>query len=135
MTDTVNTLDTTEIVDRYLAVWTLTDPDDRAKAVAELWTPDGVEFVEGKQYYGHAALVERVTEAHKAFVASGAYTASGGDDATRHGAVVTFTLRLDHARGDAAGETAWSARVFLALDEQGRVREDYQLTVQPLAAA
>ncbi|OLE25330.1 MAG: hypothetical protein AUG49_11205 [Catenulispora sp. 13_1_20CM_3_70_7] len=128
-------MDLTAIVDRYLAVWTLADPDDRAEAVAGLWTPDGVEFIEGKQYRGHAALVERVTEAYEAFIAGGAYTASGGDDATRHGDLVTFTIRLDHAQGDAAGETAWSARVFLGLDGQGRVREDYQLTVQPLVAA
>lgn len=127
-----NTYDIAEIVDRYLAVWAVPDADDRAKAVTELWTPDGVEFIEGKQFTGHAALIERVAEAHQAFVASGDYTASGGDDAARHGALVTFTIRLDHARGADVGETAWSARVFLVLDDRGRVAEDYQLTVQPL---
>ncbi|WP_344658924.1 hypothetical protein [Catenulispora subtropica] len=129
-----NSIETTEIVDRYLAVWALPDPDDRAKAVAELWRPDGVEYIEGVQYRGHAALTGRVAEAHEAFVGNGAYVAVGGEDATRHGDVVTFTIRLDHATGP-VGDTAWSARVFLVLAEDGRVREDYQLTVQPLAAA
>jgi hypothetical protein len=32
------------------------------------------------------------------------------------------------------GCLAWAARVFLVLDENGRMRADYQLTVQPLAA-
>jgi hypothetical protein len=133
MTNTTGTTDMTEIVDRYLAVWAIADGDDRAKAVAELWTADGVEYIEGKQFRGHAELTDRVIEAHEAFVGNGAYVATGGDDATRHGDVVTFTIRLDHAAGP-AGDTAWSARVFLVLAEDGRVREDYQLTVQPLEA-
>ena len=132
-----STIDIAEIVDRYIAVWSITDPDERAEAVSDLWTPDGVEFIEGKQFFGHAALTERVTEAHEAFVANGAYTAAGGEDAARHDDVVVFTIRLDHADRTThpAGDTAWSARVFLLLDEEGRVRADYQLTVQPLVAA
>ena len=122
------------IVDRYIAVWGVTDPADRAEAVAELWTDHGIEYIEGRQYIGHAALIDRVAEANEAFVANTTFTASGGDDATVHGDIVTFTIRLDHAQGEDAGETAWSARVFLVLDDEGRVREDYQLTVRPLAA-
>ncbi|MEY9861587.1 hypothetical protein ABH935_007228 [Catenulispora sp. GAS73] len=122
------------VVDRYLAVWSVGDPADRAKAVADLWSDRGIEYVEGQQYIGHAALVERVAEAYEAFVANAAYTAVGGEDAAVHGDVVTFTIRLDHAQGPDRGETAWSARVFLVLDEDGQIREDYQLTVQPLAA-
>ena len=129
-----NTTEIQAVVDRYIAVWSVADPADRAKAVANLWSDHGIEYIEGKQYIGHDALTERVTEAHEAFVATAAYTAAGGDDATAHGDIVTFTIRLDHAHGEDAGETAWSARVFLLLDEQGRVREDYQLTVKPLAA-
>ncbi|MEZ0107766.1 hypothetical protein ABH920_001758 [Catenulispora sp. EB89] len=128
---------TTEIqtvVDRYLAVWSVGDPADRAKAVEELWSDRGIEYIEGRQYFGRPALVERVAEAYEAFVANAAYTAVGGEDVAVHGDVVSFTIRLDRAQGPDAGETAWSARVFLVLDEDGRVREDYQLTVQPLAA-
>jgi hypothetical protein len=138
MTNTSSsTSDFAETVDRYIAVWSIADADERAKAVSELWTPDGVEFIEGRQFFGHAALTERVTEAHEAFVANGAYTAAGGEDAARHDDVVIFTIRLDHADQNthSAGDTAWSARVFLLLDEQGRIRADYQLTVQPLTAA
>ena len=129
-TDTENTI---AVVDRYIAVWAVSDPADRAKAVAELWAEHGIEYIEGRQFTGHTALVERVAEAHEAFVANAAYTVVGGDDATVHGDIVAFTIRLDHAQGDDAGETAWSARVFLVLDADGRVREDYQLTVKPLA--
>ena len=127
--------DITTAVDRYTAVWRVTDPAERAKAVAELWTEDGVEYIDEVQYRGHAALTERVAEAHEAFVAGDAFIGSGGDDATVHGDIVVFTLRLNHAHGDNAGELAWSARVFLVLDADGRVREDYQLTVRPLPAS
>ena len=40
-----------------------------------------------------------------------------------------FTVQLRTPEG----EVAWAARVFLLLGETGRIREDYQLTVQPLA--
>jgi hypothetical protein len=122
------------VVDRYIAVWGVTDPAERAKAVASLWADHGMEYIENVQYIGHAALTDRIAEAHEAFVANAAYVAVGGDDATVHDDIVTFTIRLDHAQGEDAGETAWSARVFLVLDGDGRIREDYQLTVKPLAA-
>lgn len=122
------------IIDRYLAVWSVADPADRAKAVAELWSDHGIEYVEGTRFIGQAALVDRVAEAYEAFVASGLYTLAGGEDATTHGDIVVLTIRLDHAKGEEIGETAWSARVFLKLDGEGRVQEDYQLTVKPLAA-
>jgi hypothetical protein len=48
--------------------------------------------------------------------------------------VVTFTVQLIALGGDAAGEPAWSARVFLLLDEDGIIREDYHLTAQPLVS-
>lgn len=134
---TVGTMvDATEavaIVDRYIAVWAVADPADRAEAVARLWSDQGIEYIEGQQYIGHAALTDRVAEAHEAFVANATYTATGGDDVTVHADIVAFTIRLDHAQGPDVGETAWSARVFLVLDADGRVREDYQLTVKPLA--
>lgn len=57
-----------------------------------------------------------------------AVTSAG--DAARHGDIVTFTIELT-APG---GEVAWAARVFLLLAADGRIREDYQLTVRALAA-
>jgi hypothetical protein len=51
-------------------------------------------------------------------------------DQYRHDDIITFTVQL----GTEQGEVAWAARVFIFLDETGRIREDYQLTVQRLAA-
>ena len=46
-----------KIADRYLAVWSEPDPAARRAAVAALWAPDGVEFIDGGiQFRGHDGL-------------------------------------------------------------------------------
>jgi hypothetical protein len=120
---------TTEIVARYVAVWSEPDPGSRRAAIAGLWAPDGAEFVEGTQFRGHQELDARITHAYQEFVASGRYTVTSTSDVTRHDGIVTFTIQLT-APG---GEVAWAARVILFLAGDGRIREDYQLTVKPLA--
>ena len=120
-----------EIAEKYLAVWSEPDAAARRAAVAGLWQRDGVEFVDGGvQFRGHDGLDDRVREAYEQFVAGGGYGVTSAGDAARHGDIVTFTIELT-APG---GEVAWAARVFLVLGDDGRIREDYQLTVQALAA-
>jgi hypothetical protein len=134
LTEMTYTTDPSLLADRYLAVWSEPDPERRRGAIAGLWAPDGIEFVEGVQFRGHDGLEARVAEAHQAFVASGRYTVTSPGDVTAHHDVVTLTIQLAQAAGDRAGEVAWAARVFLVLGADGLIREDYQLTVQPLAA-
>ena len=122
------------VAGRYLAAWSEPDAQRRRQAIASLWAPDGIEFVEGVQFRGHPGLEARIAEAHQAFVASGRYTVASAADVTVHGDIVTFTIQLISAGGDRAGQVAWAARVFLVLGADGLIRQDYQLTVQPLAA-
>jgi hypothetical protein len=121
---------TAEIAARYLAVWSESDPDSRRAAIAGLWAPDGAEFVEGIQFRGHGELDARIAGAYQEFVASGRYSVTSADDATRHGDIVTLTIQLTTPDG----ETAWASRVFLLLGADGLIHEDYQLTVKPLDA-
>jgi hypothetical protein len=123
-------LDATAIVARYLAVWNEVDAEARRAAIPALWVPDGTEFVHEVQFRGYAELEARVDRAHQAFVANGKYTVAGAGDVTRHDDIVTFTAQLVTS----AGEVDWASRVFLLLDADGRIREDYQLTVKPLPA-
>lgn len=123
-------LKTAAIAERYLAVWSEPDPAARDAAIAGLWAPDGAEFTEGAQFRGHEELQARIAQAYQAFVGSGAYAVTHADDVTRHDDIVTFTIQLT----DPAGEVAWAARVFLLLSLDGRIRQDYQLTVKTLAA-
>jgi len=127
-------IDLESVVGRYVAVWSEADPESRRTAIAGLWAPDGTEFVEGAQFRGHDQLDARIAEAYREFVGSGKYIVASGNDATGHHDVVTFTIQLVSASGDNAGDLAWAARVFLLLDDQDRIREDYQLTVKPLAS-
>lgn len=130
MTET-NVLAAGEIADRYLAVWSEPDPASRRAAVAALWAPDGVEFVDGGvQFRGHDGLDTRVREAYEQFVVTGDYAVTSAGDVTAHGDIVTFTVQLTAPDGAAA----WAARVFLLVGQDGLIREDYQLTVKPLAA-
>jgi hypothetical protein len=117
------------ITDQYLAVWNEPDAQARRAAIASLWEPDGVEYVEGIQFRGHEALDGRIARAYEEFVGSGKYNVTVADDVTRHDDVITFTVQLSTP----AGAVAWASRVFLLLGESGCIREDYQLTVQPLA--
>ena len=114
---------------RYVAVWSEPDPGSRRAAIAGLWAPDGAEFVEGTHFRGHQELDARITHAYQEFVASGRYAVTSTSDVTRRDGIVTFTIQLTTP----GGEVAWAARVILFLAGDGRIREDYQLTVKPLA--
>ncbi len=121
---------TAEIVAEYVAVWNETGTESRRLAVEALWNSDGAEFVEGVAFRGHDELCARINGAHKQFVASGLYTATAASDVSRHDDIVSFTIQLSTPED----EVAWAARVFLVLDGEGLIREDYQLTVKALAA-
>ena len=123
-------LDIAAIVARYLAVWNEPDAGSRRAAVAASWLPDATEFVHEVQFRGHEELDARVTRAHEALVASGKYTVAGIGDVTRHGDIAAFTVQLVTPDG----QVDWASRVFLLLDGDGRIREDYQLTIKPLPA-
>jgi hypothetical protein len=118
------------ITDRYVAVWSEPDPQSRRAAIASLWERDGVEYVEGTQFRGHEELDARIAHAYDEFVGSGKYSVTMADDVTRHDDIITFAVQLSTE----TGQVAWAARVFLLLGDGGHIREDYQLTVQPLVA-
>ena len=129
------TTDVDQTVQRYIAVWSEPDAAARKRAVCELWAPDGIEFVEGTQFRGHAGLVDRLAEAYGLFVASGEYHVTADNQVTVHDDVVMLTIQLTYAKGPQVDEVAWAARVFLVLDDDGRILQDYHLTVQTLPEA
>ena len=130
-TTSSSTVDPAQVADRYAAVWSEPDDDRRRAAVAALWADDAVEYVEGTQFREHDELVARVAHAYAEFVGSGRFTVARAAEVSLHDQVLVLTIQL---LGADDGSLAWAARVFLVLDENGRIREDYQLTVQPLNA-
>jgi len=118
------------VADAYTSIWSESDAHRRRRAITELWADAGAEYVEGTQFNGYDALHARVSHAHSEFVASGRYLVARAAGIDVHDDVVMLTIQLVSPDD---GTVAWAARVFLILDEDGHIREDYQLTIQPLA--
>jgi hypothetical protein len=107
---TAMTTSTTDLADRYVALWNEPDPDRRRTMVRERWCADAVQVLDPPEEIreraaelgfprttlearGHAALEMRIARAYESFVAPGA-----------------FVFR----------------REFLILDAEDRIRSDHQ---------
>jgi hypothetical protein len=75
------------------------------------------------QAHGYDELEDRVARAYEEFVAPGAFVFRRRDDATRLENVVKFHWEMMPANG---GEAAAVGLEFLVLDDDGRIRVDYQ---------
>jgi hypothetical protein len=136
MTDT----DPRELVSRYVAVWNEPDSELRRKAIHELWAKDGAHILHPPdeireaaarlgftsttlQARGHDALEVRVTRAYEEFVAPGMFTFRPRDNADRLGDIVKFNWEMVPSGG---GEVAGTGLEILVLDDDGRIKTDYQ---------
>jgi uncharacterized protein len=112
-----------EIVERYMALWNEEDDETRRELIEQLWVEDGVQLLSSREYRGYEELEERVTSAHKQFVATGGHIFKrAGEVQERHGAI-----KLDWEMVPAGGgEVAGTGTAFLLLSEDGRIHTDYQ---------
>ena len=116
--------DAQQLADRYAAVWNETDSAARRKAIADLWAPDGLHYVDTREARGYAALEQRIIGSHEKWVrdAGNRFRAAKNAQALRN--MVTFHWEMLPADG----ETVLAVGLeFLVLDEQGRILVDYQL--------
>jgi hypothetical protein len=128
-----------ELADRYVAIWNEPDAEIRRKAVAELWTEDGVHLLEPPEEIvkraeeigvtatlearGHEELVRRVARAYDEFVKPGQL------EFQRHGevAVLRDMVKLRWAMVPAGGGDALAIGIdLLLLAPDGRIITDYQ---------
>ncbi|MEV4072375.1 hypothetical protein [Nonomuraea fuscirosea] len=132
-------IDIRELVGRYVAVWNQPNAGLRRKAVAELWTEDGVQLLQPPQEIreaaaalgvtpvlearGHEALEARVTRSYEKFVAPGEFFFRPRDNADRLADIVKFTWEMVPTDG---GEPAGAGLEILVLGADGRIRTDYQ---------
>jgi hypothetical protein len=133
-------IDPRELAGRYVAVWNEPDAGLRHKAIHDLWTKDGAHILQPPQEIrkaatglgfpsttlqarGHDALEVRVTRAYQEFVASGEFTFKKQDNADRLGNIVKFNWEMVPSSG---GEVAGAGLEILVLDEDGRIKTDYQ---------
>jgi hypothetical protein len=131
--------DACTLADRYVAVWNEPDTDTRRTAVRELWSADASHTLQPPQEIrdaavalgvavdlearGHDALEDRVTRSHDEFVAQGGFTFRPLGDAARLRDIVKLRWEMVPRNG---GEVAATGLQILVLDDDGRIRLDYQ---------
>jgi len=136
----MSTIDPHELASRYVAVWNQPDAQLRRTAIHDLWAEDGAHILQPPQEIqkaatalgftsttlearGHGALETRVTRAYEEFVAPGAFTFTPRDNAGRLHNVVKFNWEMVPTGG---GDVAGAGLEILILDEDGRIKTDYQ---------
>ena len=111
------------LVGRYLAVWHEPDAELRRKRIADLWVEDSVQFTPSREIRGYQALEERVEAAHEEFVKTGGFVFRRSSDVNGHHNALMFHWEMVPASG---GEAAAVGTIFLLLNDDGRIRLDYQ---------
>jgi hypothetical protein len=128
-----------ELAGRFVAVWKEPDTEQRRKRITQLWAEDGVHILEPPQEVretaatlgmtptlkarGHDALQVRATRSYEQFIAPGEFIFRARDNAAGLDDVVKFNWEMVRT-GD--GEVAAVGLEILVLDDDGRIRVDYQ---------
>jgi len=123
-----------------VAVWNQPDSELRRKAIRALWTEDGAHILQPPEQIRkaagglgfsstvlearrHDALEVRATRAYEEFVAPGGFTFRPRDNADRLCNVVKFNWEMVPSGG---GDVAGVGLEIFILDEDGRIKSDYQ---------
>ena len=136
------TPNTSDLADRYVAMWN--EPDDAARRVliCSTWTPDGCQILldppeaaraeaadlrfghPSLEVHGHAGLEGRITRAFEMFVEPGGhcFQACGPVEQLLPGVLVVRWEMVSVADGTHVGGGA----DILDLDDEGRIQRDFQ---------
>jgi hypothetical protein len=117
----------TGLVDRYLAVANERDEGVRRARVIELWAPDATYVGEQSVKYGHTDLVTSARVLHQTN-ANAEFVFAPGKTSQAHHNLVTFSWLINH---QVSGKRVGAGSDLLVLDENGRIRIDYQFTERP----
>lgn len=107
---------------RYLAVLREDNERVRRNRMIELWASDAVCVGEQAVTYGHTDLLNRLRDAQSAHVQKGSIFVSGKASQAHHN-FVTFRWQIENRESRAMTR---SGSELIILDENGRIRVDYQ---------
>ncbi len=112
-----------DLIERYVAMWNETDPNQRQERVAELFTQTAIRYNPVAIQHGREAIAEAVNTSHERFIAKG-FRFRALDNALAHHDVIKFSWEMidSNSAVDSIGTT------FLLLDPDQRIRLDYQFT-------
>ena len=112
-----------EFVERYVAVWNESDERMRRTRVAELWAQDGAHFSSSSEARGHDAIAEKIASIFDRYIGSGGFNFRALNGVDAHHSTVKFYWALMPADGGLARSVGSD---FIVLDDEGRIRADYQ---------
>jgi len=118
--------DAQRLADGYVAVWNETDLQARRRAIAELWTPEGVHYVDTREARGYDALEKRITGSHEKNVRDGGHRFRAAKGARTLRNAVTFFWEMLPADSEKVVATGLE---FLIIDAEGRILTDYQFVL------
>jgi uncharacterized protein len=118
--------DAASFAHRYIAVWNSGEAQQRRALVNALWSVDALELTESSRHSGQDAIFKRITEAYESFVADGHHRFVLHGPVGSHHDAITFTTTMI---ATVTSEVVWTGLVFALLDDDGRVRTDYQFAL------
>jgi hypothetical protein len=118
-----------DFITRYVATWNESDADIRRAHIEGLWSEQASLFNRVSEYHGPAGIDEAVKRSYDLFVARGFRFRPRGDPASHHNAV-----RFSWEMVTADDEIDSVGTQFLILDDNGRIRLDYQF-IEDVATA
>lgn len=119
-----------QFADRYVALWNEPDAGRRRSAIAALWTEDGAYIDPSHEDRGYHEIEAAVAKAYDEFVAKG-FVFRSANNADSHHNTVRFNWEMVPADG---GPVAAVGFDFMVLDDDGRIRSDYQfIEMEPAA--
>lgn len=118
--------DAQHLADRYVAVWNETDDVRRRAAIAELWPPTGVHYVNAREARGHDELELRIAESHRKNVRDRGCLFRARSDARVLRDVITFHWEMIRPSD---GDVLAVGLEFLRVGVDGLIEADYQFIV------
>ena len=116
-------IEANQIVERYVALWNEPDTDKRRVEIGALWAPDGLHYAKSHTCHGYAALESRVTRSYERSIAPGLNIFRHANNIEAHHNVVRFHW---HMQRKSTEEIVATGQELLVLDDDGRIRADYQ---------
>jgi hypothetical protein len=119
-----NMFEVNPIIDKCMRMWNEPDPAVRSEIIADLWETDGIHYTRNIEVRGLTQIEERVTDAVNKFVKQEGYQFILGDTVRSIRDVVMYNWKMVSSAGV---EAAGGGFVFLFINENGRIRLEYQL--------
>jgi hypothetical protein len=116
-----------EFITQYVAVWNEPDPDIRRKWIAGIWSDRASLYNRIKEYHGHAGIEAAVQRSYDLFGSRG-FTFRPREEPISHHGAIRFNWEMIAPADDQVDSIGTQ---FLVLEDDGRIRLDYQFIEQP----